>query len=682
MDLVNISGRFLFAVALNLLPQALPGQETTDTLPSVTLDEVVVTANRFSSTIMNTPEAIRKLGSKTVLMNQSRTAPESMKLSPAVFVQKTSHGGGSPFLRGLTGNQILLLVDGIRLSNAVTRYGPNQYFNTIDIFSFDRIEVLRGSGSVPYGSDALGGTIQVFSHELSTTEEHSWKGILDTRLVTHGMEQSIHGRLIYSNRRAAFRCGLTRRNFGHLLGGDTTGLQNPSGYDEFDYDFKGKVMISPETELTMVYQKVNQEMVPIYHKIALENYAINHMDLQRRQLGYIRLNHNLRAGLLKSLKITASMQVTREGRISRKMGSSIMRTERDRVRSLTLSSEAEASCGDVWSSNTGIEINSDLVNSTRLDMDLSNDISLSLRGLYPDGSKMTGGAVFTNHTFVKRNWSFTAGARFNTFFITVDDESTGRTKLNPSAAVGSISALRKLTATSNLFVSFNTGFRAPNIDDLGSLGIVDFRYEKPNYDLKPEHSCQYQAGYKYKDDRITGEVYLYRNELYDLIVRNPIEGETVEGYQVYKKENTDRAFIRGIETAWKYAPVTGWMINGSLTYTYGQNITSDEPLRRIPPLFGGLAIEYSHGLWWSSLEWYSAGRQERLSQGDIDDNRIPPGGTPGWNVFNLGTGIETRLADVSIKLVNIFNKDYRFHGSGINECGRCISLSLRLNLFM
>ena len=60
----------------------------------------------------------------------------------------------------------MLLVDGIRLSNATVRYGPNQYFNTIDVFSIEKIEVLRGGGSVQYGSDAIGGTIQTFSHEV------------------------------------------------------------------------------------------------------------------------------------------------------------------------------------------------------------------------------------------------------------------------------------------------------------------------------------------------------------------------------------------------------------------------------------------------------------------------------------------------------------------------------------
>ncbi len=156
-------------------------------------------------------------------------------------MQKTNHGGGSPFLRGLTGNQTLLLVDGIRLSNATTRYGPNQYFNTIDVFSIEKIEVLRGSGSVQYGSDAIGGTIQAFSHEPVITEKPTWGGDFLTRIATQGMEQSLHGAVKYSNKKVAFRVGATWRNFGDLVGGDTTGRQIPTGYKEIDFDLKGKI---------------------------------------------------------------------------------------------------------------------------------------------------------------------------------------------------------------------------------------------------------------------------------------------------------------------------------------------------------------------------------------------------------------------------------------------------------
>ncbi len=167
---MNLSGNLLISLVFTSFAGLLAAQET-DSLRafyypgSQTLDEVVISANRYGSAKLKTPEAINRVDYKTIQKFLPNNTPAALRLTPGVFVQKTNHGGGSPFLRGLTGNQTLLLVDGIRLSNATTRYGPNQYFNTIDVFGIEKIEVLRGSGSVQYGSDAIGGTIQTFSHE-------------------------------------------------------------------------------------------------------------------------------------------------------------------------------------------------------------------------------------------------------------------------------------------------------------------------------------------------------------------------------------------------------------------------------------------------------------------------------------------------------------------------------------
>jgi outer membrane receptor protein involved in Fe transport len=226
----------------------------------------------------------------------------------------------------------------------------------------------------------------------------------------------------------------------------------------------------------------------------------------------------------------------------------------------------------------------------------------------------------------------------------------------------------------------NTGFRAPNIDDLGTLGIVDFRYETPNFDLKPEYSFQYQIGYKYRGGRLRGDIYLYRNELYNLIVRSRIEGDSLEGYPVYQKENIGRAYIQGIETDWQFVLNQSWLVGGTLTYTYGQNITKDEPMRRIPPLFGRFSVEYELKGWWINLEWQAAGKQDRLAAGDMDDNRIPSDGTPAWNIINVNTSYKWRFLKADLSLRNLLNQDYRYHGSGINGYGRSAFLSITFNI--
>ncbi len=651
-----------------------------DSIGSQILPQVVVTANRYGSFQIKTPEAIGLLDHQTIEKAQLRSSPEALMLTPGVFVQKTNHGGGSPFLRGLTGNQTLLLIDGIRLSNAVMRYGPNQYFNTIDVFSVEKMEVLRGGGSVQYGSDAIGGTLQAFSPSLKYSGEPTWRSRMLTRVATHGMEKSMNGVVNYSHKKVAFRAGITWRNFGDLVGGDTTGRQSPTGYRELDFDLKGKIAVSTSADITMAYQRVYQSDVPVFHKVVLEDYAVNKMDPQKRELAYIRLNKRLKTGPWESAVFTASMQNNEEGRELRKNGSSTLRTEHDKVRSLGFSAETVADNGKGWSANTGLDIYHDLVNSSRSSHDLLTNGNIISRGLYPDGATMTSIGVFSMHTFDWQKWNVSAGARFSTFINKVNDEVLGTTKLTPSALVGNLGILRKLTQTSNLFVSMNTGFRAPNIDDLGTLGIVDFRYETPNFDLKPEHSFQAQVGYKFQNHKLRGEIYLYRNELYNLIVRNKIEGDSIEGYPLYQKENVERAYIQGAETAWDLKLNKAWMVRGSLTYTYGQNITRNEPARRIPPLFGGLALAYEGKNWWVNLEWQTAGKQDRLSGGDIDDNRIPDGGTPGWNVINVNSRYGFRFFKVDLSLCNLFNQDYRYHGSGVNAIGRSAFLSVMVDI--
>ena len=81
---------------------------------------------------------------------QPRSAPDALRYESGVFVQQSAHGQGSAFIRGLTGQQTLLLFDGIRVNNSTYRQGPNQYFFTIDSRTIDSIEVLRGGGSTRY----------------------------------------------------------------------------------------------------------------------------------------------------------------------------------------------------------------------------------------------------------------------------------------------------------------------------------------------------------------------------------------------------------------------------------------------------------------------------------------------------------------------------------------------------
>ena len=142
--------------------------------PANKSDEIIVTASRTEAKPFETAYITDVITSDDIQNRKlSRTMPEIFSSDPSVTVQKTSQGQGSPSIRGFTGFRNLLLIDGIRLNNSVFRDGPNEYWNTIDSFTIGRLEVVKGPASVLYGSDAIGGTVNVLTISPDQSKEFS-----------------------------------------------------------------------------------------------------------------------------------------------------------------------------------------------------------------------------------------------------------------------------------------------------------------------------------------------------------------------------------------------------------------------------------------------------------------------------------------------------------------------------
>jgi outer membrane cobalamin receptor len=636
------------------------------------IEEVVVTTQRVPLNEQLIPYSISLLDKKEMDHFTKRTTPEMLMNSDGVFVQKTNHGGGSPFIRGLTGNQTLLLLDGIRLNNSIYRYGPNQYLNTVDVFTIDRMEVARGTGSVQYGSDALGGALQIFSVEpILNATVAEWHGSATGKVMTSDMEKTGRGQLEYRSKKVAFLAGGTYRDFGDLVGGEETGVQTPSGYTEYAFDGKLLFALKENMQLTLASQFLNQSHVPLYHKVKLENYAINEFQPQQRLMNYARLNIRGSKKVFDQVKFIASWQQNTENTTAQKNNSVLVQQDSNRVNTLGFVTDVTSNLSKIWSANSGIEYYHDNVSSSRFVTTADNSAPpVEKRGLYPDGSKYGNFSVYSLHHFNLNKWVIDGGLRFNAFKIIINDPDLGEVEITPEALVFNVGAMYNLNRANHLYGTISNGFRAPNIDDMGTLGIVDFRYEIPAYDLKPEKSINFETGYKLKLPKFQANVAGYYMDLNQLITRVKVEGEFIDGYQVYKKENVEEAFITGCEAAVLWKVIQEIDINGSFSYTYGQNVTKDEPLRRIPPLNGKVDTTWSRGNFFVSGELLFAGKQDRLAAGDKSDNRIPEGGTPGWEIVNLFAGYQWSFVKIKTGFENIFNEDYRTHGSGINGVGR------------
>jgi hemoglobin/transferrin/lactoferrin receptor protein len=640
------------------------------------LDEVLVTAQRNSQQDINISCLVESVIAREINMYSLRTTSEALMMTNGIFVQKTNHGGGSPFVRGLTGNQTLVLVDGIRLNNSTFRYGPNQYLNTIDVFSVAKIEVAKGTGAVQYGSDALGGVIQVFTKQPGWSEKKYWKGRVLTRYMTGDMEKTTRGEVEYGSKKAAIAAGITYRDFGDLLGGDTTGKQSPSGYREWAFDVKAMWKLGSNVKLTVAQQRVQQFQVPVYHKLRLENFKTNESDPQQRLLTYARLSIDTKNNLFKEIVFTQSWHQAREGRKTLKNNASLLRKETDEINTMGFTVEIISKVRKNWLANSGIELYSDKVNSNREDINIVSNASSFSRGLYPNNSRYGNYAVYSLHQVSLSKWQLDAGARWNLLRIRIEDAAFGRVLIKPAALVGNLAASYRLSRINALFVSYSTGYRAPNIDDLGTLGVVDFRYEVPTANLSPERSRNLEIGYKLNHRKFSMKAGLFYMHLDNIITRVKKEGELINGYPVYRKENTESSFIRGTEASFDWQLTQRWNVAGGLAYQYGQNLTKKEPMRRIPPVNGRLLSCYSMKNWRFALEYSFAGKQTRLAQGDKDDSRISPNGTPAWNIVNWHAGYSYKKWRLTVGGQNLFNKDYRLHGSGINGVGRSASFTL------
>ena len=497
---------------------------------------IVVTAQRYETDPFNRPEALSVLTQKELQQRAPRSTPEALTGTTGVWLQKTNHGGGSPFIRGLTGQQTLLLVDGIRLNNATFRSGPNQYLNTIDPQSIEQIEVVRGSGSVQYGSDALGGVAQIITKTPSFSDTLRVNGSLYGKWMNANMEKSGRAEIGVSTSKIAVLGGLAYRDFGDIKAGGNIGTQKPSGYDQISGDVKARFRLNERYIFTAAWQRLEQNQVPVYHKVQLENFAFNYFDPQRRQLTYARLEsyHNHR--WFRQLSLTGSLHQSLEGRKSQKNNSAVLVSERDKVNTwgtvLSVNSEPTSR----WKANSGLEYYYDQVSSTREDINQESKVRTAKRGLYPDGSSAANLALYSLHTYNLNKFTLSAGGRLNVFDITVKENVLGTSTIRPSALVGSFAALYKLHPEHHLVGSINTAFRAPNIDDLGTLGIVDFRYEVPNTQLQPEKSLNMELGWKAKTGRFSSQVLFYRSNLSQIIGRVRSGTDSIQGYPVYLKQ--------------------------------------------------------------------------------------------------------------------------------------------------
>jgi len=668
------------------------------------LDEIVVTATRRDLRIFDAPYMVERIDSQDIQERKmAKSTAEIFSDTPSIGPQKTSGGQGSPYIRGLTGYHTLLLIDGIRLNNSVFRSGPNQYWNTIDPFTIGRLEIVKGPSSVLYGSDAVGGTVNAITRSV---EEFPDGFNCQRRIVYRygSADDSNIGRAEISGnvgQKLGFIAGMSLKDFNDLEAGHGTGTQPKTGYGEHSCDLKLDYYPDPDSKLTFAHQCFRQDdawrahATPYgvsWHGTTVGDDRVRVLD-QERDLTYLQYQVKNLGSFINAAKFSLSWQEQEEGEVRMRSNRQITR-QGWTCRSLGLSAQFESDT-PLGVFTYGGEFYRDFVDSFRRDYNPDGSLKkVRIQGPVADDATYDLLGLYVQDQFpITRDLEAIVGLRYSYARAdanAVEDPLTGtRVSVTDSwqAVVGSGRLLYHIGEHWNLFGGVSQGFRAPGLSDLSRLDSArSNETETPSLSLSPEKFTACEIGAKASYGRWSGQVAFFHTAIRDWIDRVPT-GRVIDGKPEVQKVNTGNGYIHGIELEGECHLSREWSLFGGLacqrgevdTYPTSERVKERRPMSRIAPPTAVLGARWQldKGRLWFEAVTRMAAKQDRLSPGDeLDTQRIPPGGTPGYGVLTLRGGIRvTKDLKLNAAIENVFDKNYRIHGSGQNEPGRNFLLS-------
>ncbi|MBT29852.1 MAG: TonB-dependent receptor [Thalassobius sp.] len=704
----------------------------------ISLEEVLLSANKFEQEKKYIPNQIIGIQPKDIAFKNPQTTADVLQQTGYVFMQKSQLGGGSPMIRGFAANSLLIVLDGVRMNNAIYRSGNLQNLISLDANILESAEVVFGPGSVMYGSDALGGVMDFHTRtpEYSNIGKLHVEGSALARYSTANNENTGHFDINLSGKRWSLLSSATYSDFDDLRSGgnrpddyadfgkrleyvvrvdgedqvvtnDDYNVQKFSGYNQLNLTNKLGFKASEYVDFTYSFHYSKTSDVPRYDRLIQRRsgalrYAEWYYSPQTWQLHALKADIKKKTALFERLKNTFAYQKVEEGRNDRSFGSANLRQRVESVDVFSWNLDAEKGLADEKVElYYGVEVVHNKVNSTGHIYNIETQETTPTSTRYPSGgSDLTNGALYASAKyFFNSKLTFSAGIRANYVSLSAvfDDKSFypfpyDETSLNTGSINGSLGLTYRPDNKTQYNFNMSSGFRAPNIDDVGKVfdsgdGIVVV----PNPDLKPENSYNIEGGIsKALFNKVKFDVTVFYSYLTDAMVRRAFsfngqdsilyDGELSE---VQAETNTGKAYILGASTSLSYEISRNFSLRGTYNYIYGKDKIDNVPLRHVSPEFGQISLMYKNKNLLVELfsDYNGWMRFEDLAPSEVDkDYLYTEDGTPSWVTFNARASYRfINGLFVQAALENITDLHYRPYSSGISAAGRNFIISARYN---
>ena len=366
---------------------------------------MTITATREERALAEAPQAVSTVEQEDIARQTPGTLPDLLRGATGVFVQQTTPGQAAPIIRGLIGSSVLMLVDGMRLNSAFFRPAPNQYFALVDPYNVERLEIVREPGSTLYGSDAMGGVVQVFTPvPRFTTDQWQWRGRWLGQFGSADVSQVSRFSLAGGKKGVALSGGFTYQNRDDVRDGGRLGKQHPSAFAVYAAD--GKLFLEDERQdLLLNLQYVRQPKTPRFDELtpgfgqSQPSSAMFFFEPNDRLFLHGRYRWQTPVSFLDAAQFNIAFQEINDDRRAREFASVQEDRERNRSRLTGVTLQMSSHWRDWMLLTYGGEVYLDEVASRRRQRDLETGQNSRPASRFADGSTMESFAFYVQERY-------------------------------------------------------------------------------------------------------------------------------------------------------------------------------------------------------------------------------------------------------------------------------------------